>query len=456
MNKRRSMVVTITICTLLIFVLISSTALAQSSPSSVTVPYTGHLTDPAGQPVADGQYDFVFTLYASEKDDQAVWSETQLGVSVKGGDVRTSLGALAPFPAIVSNKGTYWLAVSVRGPGEAKFTLLNPRQRWSAIPVTPDSVTALTCPHSHFTDNWTGTNSELGLLLDNSGTGDGLRAYSRSTAWNYAAVFGANIATTGNGTGVYGYSDKGAGVYANSASGDGLEATTTSATRSGVYAHSGPGYGVTGRSTGNFGVQAGGGGDGDAYDLVGDLLLEGNRGELFTGGTVLNLFSNGWIAFDLDNDNNGSHRLEVWNGTDSLVFSVDESGNTFATGTKSASVQTADYGQRLLYAVESPEVWFEDFGSAKLVNGTTTVKFETVFAQTANLTEDYHVFLTPLGDCALYVAEKTPASFTVKAMGGQTCSVAFDYRIVAKRLGYEQTRLAPDSGLNSRSPEAQP
>ena len=79
------------------------------------MPYTGHLTDPAGQPVADGQYDFVFTLYASEKDDQAVWSETQLGVSVKGGDVRTSLGALAPFPAIVSKTKarTGWRLVCV-------------------------------------------------------------------------------------------------------------------------------------------------------------------------------------------------------------------------------------------------------------------------------------------------------------------------------------------------------
>ena len=84
-------------------------------------------------------------------------------------------------------------------------------------------------------------------------------------------------------------------------------------------------------------------------------------GELFTGGTVLNLFSNGWIAFDLDNDNNGSHRLEVWNGADSLVFSVGR--RAWATPLRRVPSQpafrTADYGQRLLYAVESPEVWFE-------------------------------------------------------------------------------------------------
>jgi len=41
------------------------------------------------------------------------------------------------------------------------------------------------------------------------------------------------------------------------------------------------------------------------------------------------------------------------------------------------------------------------------------------------------------------VANKTSTLFTVKAMGGQTCSIAFDYRIVAKRLGYESSRLEP-------------
>ena len=119
-------------------------------------------------------------------------------------------------------------------------------------------------------------------------------------------------------------------------------------------------------------------------------------------------------------------------------------------------MKTANYGQRLLYAVESPEVRLEDFGSAELLKGTVTVKIEPIFAETVNLKEAYQVFLTPLGDCALYVAQKTATDFTVKALGGVTCSIAFDYRIVAKRLGYEQTRLAPDTNHTSRSPEAQP
>jgi hypothetical protein len=105
-------------------------------------------------------------------------------------------------------------------------------------------------------------------------------------------------------------------------------------------------------------------------------------------------------------------------------------------------VKTQDYGTRTLYAVESPEVWFEDFGTGQLTNGEAVISLDPIFAETVNLAVDYHVFLTPLGDCALYVKEKSPTSFTVRAMGGQTCSIPFDYRIVAKRLGYEDVRLA--------------
>lgn len=155
------------------------------------------------------------------------------------------------------------------------------------------------------------------------------------------------------------------------------------------------------------------------------------------------LLSNDAVQIDLDNNNDETGSFWILNGANTTVFAVNENGDMTAIGTKSAVVTTTDYGQRKLYAVESPENWFEDFGAAQLVNGRATVTIEPIFAQTVNLTETYHVFLTPLGDCALYVAEKTAQAFTVKAMDEQTCSIAFDYRIVARRLGYETLRLEP-------------
>jgi hypothetical protein len=116
-------------------------------------------------------------------------------------------------------------------------------------------------------------------------------------------------------------------------------------------------------------------------------------------------------------------------------------GNLRVLGSKAALVQTASYGQREVYAVESPGQWFEDFGDSKLYHGRSVVHIDPVFGQTVNTSYTYHVFLTANGPCTLYVAQKLPASFIVKSPDeSQSCS--FDYRIVAKRKGYEHIRLA--------------
>jgi hypothetical protein len=116
-------------------------------------------------------------------------------------------------------------------------------------------------------------------------------------------------------------------------------------------------------------------------------------------------------------------------------------GNLAVIGQKAALVTTASYGQREVYAVESPGEWFEDFGSARLVGAQAVVKVDPVFGETVSTGRQYHVFLTPSGKCSLYVADKEPTFFKVKRLAGwRHC--AFDYRIVAKRRGYEDVRLA--------------
>lgn len=432
--------------------------------------YQGVLCDTAGNPKPDGAYSLTFRLYSAPTGGTALWTETKT-LSVERGLFSTILGDVTPFGAALTFGQRYWLSIQV-----ASQPQMSPR-----IPLTPvgyslnsiksdTAMYARSAPLQPMVDSArvSGTSHvlhlpslsavsgpEYGLLIDNAGTGDGIRVYSRATAWNYAAVFGANVATSGAGVGVYGYSMEGPGVYANSQDNDGIEATTLGPANSGVFAHADNGYGATCRSTANFGARVGGGGDASANDFVGDVYLEGNRGEVFTGGTVLNLFSNGWVALDLDNDNNGSHKFEIWSGTDALVYTVDESGNTVATGTKSAMVHTDTHGDRLVYATESPEVWLEDVGASHLLGGMVKVAFESVFAQTINPEVPYHVFVTPTADqpVVLFVAEKTTRGFTVKGVGldGQPVNCAFDYRIIAKRRGHENTRLAPvDPSDNSR------
>ncbi len=118
-------------------------------------------------------------------------------------------------------------------------------------------------------------------------------------------------------------------------------------------------------------------------------------------------------------------------------------GNLLVDGTKSSTARLQSGQQVALYAVESSENWFEDFGTAELKSGVAWVPLDATFAETTNPATSYHVFLTPNGDSnGLYVARKTAAGFEVREHAGGGSNVAFDYRIVVRRRGYETLRLA--------------
>ncbi len=131
------------------------------------------------------------------------------------------------------------------------------------------------------------------------------------------------------------------------------------------------------------------------------------------------------------------------------------SGALVATGLKSAAVKVDNGEYRLLYAMESPETWFEDVGGGSLQNGVATVQIDPLYAQTANTQIEYRVFLTPEGDCrGLYVVNKTASSFEVRELQGGASNISFSYRIVAKRKGYEDVRMAKMLGPTPEQIEA--
>jgi hypothetical protein len=132
---------------------------------------------------------------------------------------------------------------------------------------------------------------------------------------------------------------------------------------------------------------------------------------------------------------------------------VDPSGSLGCTGTKSAVVPI-DGGKRkvALSAIESPENWFEDFGSAQLISGVAVIRLDPDFIQTVNTEKEYRVFPVPNGDCrGLYVTNKAANSFEVRELGGGTSNIRFDYRITAIRRKYETVRFADHT--NDPDPE---
>jgi hypothetical protein len=125
---------------------------------------------------------------------------------------------------------------------------------------------------------------------------------------------------------------------------------------------------------------------------------------------------------------------------------------TVVGGAKSAAVPHPDGSLRRLYSLESPESWFEDFGTGHLACGRAVVKIDRDFAAVVNL-DHYHVFLTEYEtDAVLRVRRRTKEGFEVEAdvelaavKGKKQADLTgeFSWRVVAKRRDIAGERLAP-------------
>jgi len=111
-------------------------------------------------------------------------------------------------------------------------------------------------------------------------------------------------------------------------------------------------------------------------------------------------------------------------------------------GAKSAATKHRDGSHRLMYCVESPDSWFEDFGEGTLVDGRADVSIDADFAAVADL-RGYQVFVTPYGDCnGLCVMRRTRKGFQVREAARGASAIAFGWRIVAKRRDVATERFA--------------
>ena len=120
---------------------------------------------------------------------------------------------------------------------------------------------------------------------------------------------------------------------------------------------------------------------------------------------------------------------------------IDTSGDLSCTGTAGAVVRLSDKRWVSLYSVVSSGNWFEDFGSGKLANGAAVVYLDPAFAQTVNTKTEYHVFITPNGESEGLYVNKAAGGFEVHEQHGGHSNISFDYRIVGRRLGYENVRM---------------
>lgn len=123
-------------------------------------------------------------------------------------------------------------------------------------------------------------------------------------------------------------------------------------------------------------------------------------------------------------------------------------GHLTVTGGKSAIVPT-HLGMTKVYSQESPEVWFEDFGSGRLQSGQAEIRLDATFLETVTIDRRHplKVFVALEGECeGVYVLPGMTA-FTVRELRHGHSNAPFTYRVVAKRKGFEDVRLEPDQAV---------
>jgi len=432
--------------------------------------YQGRLSE-NGAP-ANGRYDFDIRIYDVQTGGATYWTcidpvQSMLDVPVTSG--------LFTFYLMcgTSNRTTFtggrrWVEVRVRKAGATVYTIL-PRQ-----PVTAAPYAWSLYPNAQI----------AGAAISGSYSGATLNISNTSTAATYAALYaksasGYAVRGEGGGIGVYGYSGDNYAVQGYSVgsvggkftsdNGVGIEVQTSGSQH---YDHAGTfsanyGYGIYATSSNNNAIRAVGGSSlsgvsqpGGAVGIAGLSATHtgvwgasrdsyGVRGASASSYGVYGS-SDAAGSAGLYGRDAGSDPDDAW-----AVYAVGDiytsddlhvAGDLSVTGAKSAAIETAGQGTRLVYSVESPEVWLEDLGSAVLAGGEAFVPIEALFAEVIDVSRlDYKVFLTAVCDepVLLYVSEKTAGGVTVKgvSLAGEPSACGFDYRISAKRRGYAGARL---------------
>jgi hypothetical protein len=122
--------------------------------------------------------------------------------------------------------------------------------------------------------------------------------------------------------------------------------------------------------------------------------------------------------------------------------------STIWTTNKPATVKRADGSTVKLFAEESAEVFFSDYGSARLEAGRAHVELDPVFLETVTISSSspMRVFIQLEGEAnGVFVTNKTDTSFDVVELAGGRSNVEFSYRVVCTRKHYEGERLATEA-----------
>jgi len=339
-------------------------------------------------------------------DGQHVLHVDQVNTTASITEIRRSGSANVPALQVnnLANGGDGMVAATI---GAGKAGVLGENNSAADSPGGLGGIGVL--GHNSNTSPTTNSIGVQGFVLTPSSVGVQGINFANSASAVAAQGLSADGGVLLSGVGVHGKTGSGTGVRWEAATGIGVLGAATGASNAspGVYGAATQGYGVFGFSANSNGIAGQSGGS--AAGCVGFAGAPGGYG-IYGGIAVQGGYAGGFAGPVLVNG----------------AFTV-------VNGPKNAAVPHPDGSHRLLYCLESPESWFEDFGEAKLVNGRATVALDKDFAAVVQ-TDRYQVFLTEYDDHnALYVTARRATGFEVRAKNGPGANGTFGYRAVAKR-----------------------
>jgi hypothetical protein len=264
-------------------------------------------------------------------------------------------------------------------------------------------------------NNGTGSYLAIGTGGAFTGTQSGIAAFTTSTTaisrgievqvtattgLGSAGIFADNASTTAGAMGIIGQTAAGSGAFGNT--GAGVVGVSSAAPTSGLT-----GIGTVGVIGYTTSAAATGGG-------VYSLLLSGGYFETVNGYAYVGAYTA---------------------NTDYAIL---------GSGTKSTIVNDVEEKPVVMFCTETPEVLFQDMGSATLVNGKATIKIDPTFAKNIVVNDKHslRVFIQLEGDCkGVYVTNKTVDGFDVVELEGGTSNVSFTWTVYGNRIDRENSKF---------------
>ena len=108
----------------------------------------------------------------------------------------------------------------------------------------------------------------------------------------------------------------------------------------------------------------------------------------------------------------------------------------FGNGVVSTIVKDLNEKDVIMYAPESPEVLFQDYGSATLRNGIAQISLDPIFSKNISVNQKHpiRVFIQLEGNCnGVYVTDKSGTGFTVIELQEGKSNADFSWQVVATR-----------------------